>query len=199
MDQSMNGQSISWLRITEYLQGWLRTTFGGGKLVKGQKVLSVYDVEGIGEAMMMPVDDHMPHHGTPGNSISATWYNALYAGVAVDPGAIKAEYGVDRETLRQYMPIACPRKAVSEDGIVRPWTGDTCFGMQQAKVVQRLLREAFWRAVLEFSKEYAREHTGEQYAQVEMIEAFCRATGTDEINVEAIRREWQRRQKRMKL
>lgn len=78
-------------------------------------------------------------------------------------------------------------------GVLRPWTHDVNFGEKQAKAVQRLLRNAFWQAVQDFSDCYAREHRDEKYAQIDMIEAFCRDTDTPDIYADAMRREWQRR------
>lgn len=197
MDQT-NNTTICWLKITDYMRGWIRSTLGGTQTVKGQPVISVHYLPGASEIMMMPTVDVLPGNGKLGIAISATWRNALDAGIAIDAATIESEYGVTREILRQYMPIACPRRAVSKDGIIRPWTNDTCFGKKQAMELLRLLRDAFWSAVWEFSARYAEERPGEKYAQVEMIEAFCRLSRTDDLYIEAIRREWQRRVKRAK-
>lgn len=193
MEQSGN---ICWLRVTDYMQGWMRTALGGSMSVKGQPVLSVRLLDGVREVMMMPTNDEMPKGGVQDAAMSATWRNALEAGLALDPAVMEKEFGASRELLRQYVPIACPRKSVSKDGILRPWTNDTCLGKRQAIALTRLLRDEFWKAVERFSEEYAGEHQGEKYAQVEMIEAFCKATHTDDTHVEAMRREWQRRCKR---
>lgn len=188
--------TICWLKITDYMQGWLKSTLCGGKKVRNMPVISVRHIEGAREVMMMPAEDELPDGGAPGNAISATWRNALESGIIIDPKTMEKEYGVTREVLRQYLPIECPKHAVTKDGIIRQWTNDTCFGKQQATALLRLLREAFWQAVGEFSEEYSREHAGEKYAQVEMIESFCKETHTDDVYAEAMRREWQRRQKR---
>lgn len=197
MDQS-NKMPICWLRVTDYMQGWLRTECGGTLTVKGEPVLSVRYLPGMREVMMMETDDELPGVGAQANSMSDTWRNALEAGITIDAATMEKEYGVTREVLRQYLPIACPRKTVSKDGIIRPWTNDTCFGKKQTIELLKVLREAFWRAVGEFSERYAHEHQGEKYAQVEMIEAFCRETKTEDTYVEAMRREWQRRLKRVR-
>lgn len=187
--------NICWLKITDYMHGWARKTLGGTRMIKNQPMLSVRHLDGVPDVLMMGVDDELPDGGKPGNAMSATWRNALEAGIVIDPAAMESEFGATREVLEQYMPIACPVNAVSKDGVIRPWTEDTCFGKQQAIALQRLIREEFWKAVGEYSKEYARKHRGEKYAQADMIEAFCKEYRTDDIYVEAIRREWLRRLK----
>ena len=64
---------------------------------------------------------------------------------------------------------------------------------------RKLLREAFWKGVEDFDREYAAKHNGSKYAAVDMIEAFCVDTGTPDIHVDALRREWQRRVKRKRM
>lgn len=190
------GTTICWLRVTNYMRGWLRYALGGRLTVKSETVLSVRHLEGIRRVMMMETAEDVGCK--PGSAISGAWHDALVAGLEFDRWTMESEYGVTGETLRDYVPIECPCNAVSADGVIRPWTSDTCFGKQQSTELLRLLRGEFWGAVWEFSAMYAEEHKGEKYAQVEMIEAFCRETGTDDVYVEAIRREWQRRVKRMK-
>lgn len=82
---------------------------------------------------------------------------------------------------------------LTENGVLRPWTNDTCLGRRQANELIVVIREAFWAGVEEFNREYARQHRGEKYAAVDMIEAFCRDTQTPDIHVDAMRHEWQRR------
>lgn len=196
MNQDSDFVAICWLHVTDYMRGWMRSTLGGTLIVRNEPVLSVRHLDGMDRAFRMEADDTIPTDRTPGNAISATWYNALAAGISIDPLVMERMYGVTRELLRQYVPILCPVMAISSDGILTPWTGDIYFGKQQAVAIQRLLREAFWRAVAIFSIGYANEHPGGDYPQVEMVESFCRQTGTDDLYVEPIRREWQRRQRR---
>jgi hypothetical protein len=65
--------------------------------------------------------------------------------------------------------------------------------------MQKLLSEAFWKGVEDFDRDYAEKQNGARYAAVDMIEAFCVDTGTPDIHVDALRREWQRRVKRAKV
>ena len=62
--------------------------------------------------------------------------------------------------------------------------------------MQQLLRDAFWEAVERFDSAYAQKMGGKDYPAVDMIEAFCAETKTPDLYVDAMRREWQRRQKR---
>ena len=189
-------ETICWLKVTDYMRGWARCALGCGTKIGKEPLISLYQIMGAKEVLEIGTDDDLPDHGTPGNAMSATWRCALEVGLEYDPATMECIYGVTEETLEQYLPIACPPTAMTVDGISRAWTNDTCFGREQAMALQKLLREAFWTAVGQYSKQYAQEHRGEKYAQVEMIEAFCRETKTDDMYVEAMRREWQRRNKR---
>ena len=189
-------ETICWLKVTDYMRGWARCALGCGTKIGKEPLISLYQIMGAKEVLEIGTDDDLPDHGTPGNAMSATWRCALEVGLEYDPATMECIYGVTEETLEQYLPIACPPTAMTVNGISRAWTNDTCFGREQAMALQKLLREAFWTAVGQYSKQYAQEHRGEKYAQVEMIEAFCRETKTDDMYVETMRREWQRRNKR---
>ena len=189
-------ETICWLKVTDYMRGWARCALGCGTKIGKEPLISLYQIMGAKEVLEIGTDDDLPDHGTPDNAMSATWRCALEVGLEYDPATMECIYGVTEETLEQYLPIACPPTAMTVNGISRAWTNDTCFGREQAMALQKLLREAFWTAVGQYSKQYAQEHRGEKYAQVEMIEAFCRETKTDDMYVEAMRREWQRRNKR---
>ena len=191
-------ETICWLKVTDYMRGWARCALGCGTKIGKEPLISLYQIMGAKEVLEIGTDDDLPDHGTPGNAMSATWRCALEVGLEYDPATMECIYGVTEETMEQYLPIACPPTARTVNGISRAWTNDTCFGREQAMALQKLLREAFWTAVGQYSKQYAQEHRGEKYAQVEMIEAFCRETKTDDMYVEAMRREWQRRNKRIR-
>lgn len=185
------------MRITDYMRGWARVTLGGPGKVKDEPVLHIKDLKGIDSVLLMTADDELPEKDGLCNVICDTWHAALDIGLNVDPRGTEREFGVTRDTLRQYLPVACPQNAVTEDGIIRPWDSDTGFGKKQATALLKLIREAFWAAVGNYSSEYEKLHQGENYAQVEMIESFCKDYRTDEVYVEAMRREWQRRLKRV--
>ena len=189
-------EPICWLKITDYMRGWARMALGGPKRVKDDPVIQVQNLEGAQPVLMMATDNELHSGDVPGNVICDTWHAALEVGLEMDACGMEREFGVTRELLSQYLPVACPPYAVADNGTVHPWDSDTSFGQQQAAALLRLIREAFWRAVGDFSRWYQREHAGEHYAQVEMIEAFCKRYQTDDVYVEAMRREWQRRCKR---
>lgn len=130
------------------------------------------------------------------NCMSVRRYLCMNAGIGIDPDVIQKMYGMTKELLGQFIPIECPKICLTQNGVLRPWTMDVCFSKSQVTALQQMLREVFWEGVEGFAGRYAREHEGEKYAQEDMIEAFCRLTKTSELHIEAIRREWQRRQKR---
>ena len=71
-------------------------------------------------------------------------------------------------------------------------------GTDDAALRDSLLAEGVCRivAVGDFNEDYAGKMGGREYPAVSMIEAFCEETGTPDIHVEAMRREWQRRVRR---
>ena len=134
--------------------------------------------------------------GKTGNAMSATRHNCIVRGMLLDPDTVADFYGVTKECLKLFTPIECPKMCLTKNGVLRPWTLDVCFGKEQASCLQRLLREEFWHAVDEYNEEYAEKMNGKRYPAADMIEAFCQHTGTSDVHVDAMRREWQRRRKR---
>lgn len=195
-EKSYKLPALCWLKVTDFVHGWLQYELGGGARVKEQRVVSVQHLEGARAVLRMETVDDVMEPGEIVSAMSATRRNCIEAGLTLDERVTQQMYGIDRETLRQFVPIECPRMALTKHGVLRPWTDDTCFGVKQATALQRLLREAFWQAVGEFAERYATLRQGEKYPQEEMIEAFCKETGTQDIHVPAIHREWQRRCKR---
>lgn len=190
-------KTICWLRVTDYMQGWIRDALGGALVMEHQPMVSLDGVVGAREAFELPVADE-EDRSVPGSAVSDLWMHAMITGVDMDPTGMEETFGVTEATLRQYLPIECPLFAFTEDGVFRPWSSGMVFGRAQAIALQRVLREAFWRGVKAYSKRYALAHAGEHYAQEEMIEAFCHDTHTDDTHVQAMRREWQRRCKKEK-
>lgn len=199
MEKTYKSPAIVWLKVTDYMHGWLDYELGGAAMVKGQKVLSVQHLEGAREVLReMETDDDLVNQEPLGSAMSATWRNCLESGMRFDPEAIRSTYGITREGLKLFMPIECPPLCLTKNGVVRPWTLDTCFGARQAAAMQKLLRKVFWDAVADFDREYARLLEGKKYPAVDMIEAFCRSTRTPDLYVETIRREWQRQARHYK-
>ncbi len=192
-ERQYRAPAICWLKVTDFIQGWVQHELGGGAMVKDWKVVSIQHLPGARRALRLETANEPMGNGPIGNSISATFRNALDAGMRIDPTTIEESYGATKESLLQYLPIECPRLCMTRSGVLRPWTLDVNFGMKQAKVIQRILREAFWQAVSDYADRYAREHRDKKYAQIDMIEAFCRDTDTPDVYAEPMRREWQRR------
>ena len=190
--------AVCWLKMTDYLHGWLQCELGGGAKVKEQRVVCVQHLKGARAILRMETVDDTLGPQPVVNALSATRRNCIDAGMTFDAAVTEQMYGINQETMRLFAPIECPRMAMTENGVLRPWTNDTCFGQKQATALQRLLREAFWQAVAEYDREYALMLNGEKYPAVDMIEDFCRDTDTPDIHVPTIRREWQRRLKRGK-
>lgn len=199
MEKSYKLPAITWLKVTDYLHGWLQYELGGGAMVKGLKVICVQHLPGARHVLKMEtVDDVTVAPGETGISMSDTRKNCIEYGLKLDPDAVEKLYGMTKERLKMYVPIECPKLCLTKNGVLRPWTLDVCFSQKQGTALHRLLRQEFWKAVEKFNEEFARRMDGMKYPAVEMIEEFCMETGTSDIHVDALRREWQRRVKRSK-
>lgn len=190
--------AIVWLKMTDYMHGWLQWELGGEARVKDQRVVCVQHLPGARAILRMETVEDMMEKKPIGNVMSATRKNCMEAGLNIDEDVMAREYGVTREAMKMFVPVECPKMCLTKSGVLRPWTLDVCLGREQAAAMQRLLRNAFWQAVEEYDAKYARKMNGRKYPAVDMVEEFCMDTETPDLYVEAIRREWQRRVKRVK-
>jgi hypothetical protein len=189
--------AIVWLKMADYMHPWLQLELGGALRIGEKRVLSVADLPGARDAFTgYETEDEILEQKHNGISLSATWKNCLDAGLMTDAETMKQLYGMTREGMRLYLPLECPKRGLTKNGVLRPWTLDMNFSKAQAFAMQKVLRQAFWEAVEEHDAAYAKRMDGKRYPAVDMIEDFCRATGTPDLHVEAMRREWQRRAKR---
>lgn len=198
MTKSFKMPAIAWLRVTEFIRGWLDYELGSKVMVNGRRVVCLQHLDGVRDILRMEtVDDTDLSPDLPVElSLSASRYGLISAAMTLSPEATERMYHLSPEQMQQFVPIEVPRVRLTEEGLLRPWGGDAMFGEHQAKALLRLLRHCFWEGVERFARRYARQHEGEKYAQEDMIVAFCRMTKTSELHIEAIRREWQRRCKR---
>lgn len=196
MEKNYKVPMIFWLKVTDYMHGWLQHELGGSARVKEQRVVSVHHLPGAKQALRMETVEDLMEKQPVKEAMSARRRNCLAAGMGVDAEVMRLEYGVTEECLRNFVPMEAPRMCMTRNGVLRPWTVDVSLGDRQAVALQNVVRSAFWRAVEGFNGRFAREREDKHYAAVEMIEAFCRETETPEVHVDAMRREWQRRQRK---
>lgn len=188
--------AIVWLRVTDYMHGWLQHELGSELWIKDQRVVCVQHLPGARAVLRMETVEELMDPRPVGNAMSDNWKNCIEAGLELDASVVERMYGITKEQMKLFVPIECPKMCLTKNGVLRPWTLDVNFGQRQASEMQRLLRGAFWDAVAEFDGSYARKMDGEKYPAVDMIEAFCAETETPDLYVAAMRREWQRRVKR---
>ena len=197
MEKKFKTPVIAWLKVTDYLHGWLQSELAGQAMVKEQHVICVLHLAGVKELLKTETAaDASANTSDVCYAMSATRHNCIEAGLRLDPEEIKNVFGITREQMQLYVPIECPPMYMNANGVLRPWTLDIGFSRDQANALLRILRQEFWQAVGRFDKEYAAKHRGTRYTAKEMIEAFCVATRTSDVYLDAMRREWQRRQKR---
>lgn len=199
MDKNYKLPAIVWLKMTDYMHGWLQYELGGELRVKNQRVVCVQHLNGARKVLRMETTEDAMDYGSLGTSLSATRRNCIDAGLSIDPDTIQCVYHATKDDMKLYVPVECPKMCLTTSGVLRPWTGNVNFGHRQAVALQKLLRDEFWNAVGEFDRQYAARMEGKRYPAVSMIEDFCEQTGTPDLYVETIRREWQRRQKRCKM
>ena len=198
MEKNYKTPPVTWLKMTDYTHGWLQHALGGAARICDQRVLCIQHLPGIKPLLRMETAEDMMEKGPAGGAMSSTRRNCLLAGMDLDPSVIEREYGITAAQMELYVPVECPGMCMTRNGVLRPWTLDVCFGKEQATALQKLLRNEFWAAVGEYDREYAARMGGRHYPARDMIEEFCAETGTSDIYVDAIRREWQRRAKRAK-
>lgn len=195
MESKSGMPAIVWLRMTDYTHGWLQYELGGEVKVKNLRVVCVQHLPGAREILRMPAEESaMPR--PVGSVMSGSWKNCMDDGLRLDPDVMARDYGMTKEAMALFVPVEMPRMSMTRNGVLRPWALTTSLSPRQATALQRLLRGAFWDAVEAFDRSYAGRMGGRKYPAVDMVEAFCEATGTPDLHVAAIRREWQRRCKR---
>lgn len=196
MDRQNSAAAVVWLKVTDYMQGWLLMEFGGEARIGDRKVVCMQHLEGIKAAMKMIAEKDQRLPGQPPIVMSAQLHNCITAGMELDNCALMQEYALTKETFEMYIPLEMPALRVTLDGVLRPWKKNITLGREQAAAVLRVIRAEFWQAVEAFDRDYARQHR--DYAAIDMIEAWCMHTDTPDTYADAMRREWQRRQKRDK-
>ena len=189
---------VVWLKVTDYIHGWLQYELGGSVRVREHKVVSIRHLPGGRDVMRMETTEDLMSQRHAENTMSATRYGCYMDGLELDADVMAKEYGITREQMQLFVPIECPKMCLTKNGVLRPWTNDICLGKEQASALMRIIREAFWHAVSEYDSEYAALLDGRSYPAIDMIEGFCKETQTSDIYADTIRREWHRHQKRNK-
>lgn len=190
---------VIWLKMTDYMHGWMEYELSGTVRVGEQKLICVQHLPGARDILRMETWDDAMDDMPLGNALSCTRQICYSNGLIINKKVMKERYGVTQELMDQFVPIEAPMVRLTRGGVLRAWNIDSCPSHAQASALQHLLRQAFWDAVAEFDSKYAEEQGGEHYPAKEMVEAFCAETGTSDIHVDAIRREWQRRCKREEI
>lgn len=196
MEKNYKTPPIVWLKVTGYMHAWLQKKLGGEAVVQGQRVVCFQHLPGATIAMKKETFDDTQANLPVMEAISAKRKLAVDAGFGIDPEGTRQLYGLTEDTFRLFIPVECPDLRMTSSGLMRPWKVTTCMGRDQARTVQEMLRQAFWKAVEDHNAKYAVRQEGRKYAAVDMLEDFCKATGTPDLHVAEMRREWQRRVKR---
>lgn len=194
--------AVVWLRVTDFMRAWAARELGGEQKARGIPVLSVLHLNGVKEAMRLGAYNDMrgaqalqARRGDAITAMSAAKMTCIETGLRLDCAITERLYGLRQDDLEAFMPVECPAMCVNDEGTLRPWTKFITMGQKQAAAIQVVIREAFWRAVADYDRQYAEQHQSEQYYASDMLEAFCTNTGTPTIYADGMRREWQRRKR----
>lgn len=192
-----NMPTICWLRVTDYMHDWVTHNLSGTLSVKGQGIVCLQHMKGARDIMRMKiVEDIELSIDAQNKCLSAQRYRVISAGMIINENATTRLYGIDREALALYMPIECPPVCMTDHGVLREWTNNTCFTYEQATALQKLLRDTFFQTVTDYNDYYKKKMAGKQYPAIDMIEEFCDENDINDTYADTIRREWQRRLKR---
>lgn len=182
--------AVAWLSITNYMHEWLFHEFGGAVRLNGKQVLSIAHLPGAKELLRMQTQDDVMNEVPTLWSLSAMRMDFLQAGVTL---GVKGDGGLEmsKEKLDTFVPVECPKMALTQNGVLRPWSRVTSFGQKQAFALIKMLRSEFWKTVADYEKQF-KWPAGTPRTTIAMIESFCQDTGTPDIYTDDLRREWQR-------
>ena len=185
--------SVSWLLMTEYTHDWLYNEFGGSIELHDRKIISVQHLPGARRILRMETQEDVLEPGKTRWAMSAMKMDCMELGIGIGPKNIKDQYGLTPEQLRLFVPVECPRMALTSFGVLRPWSRNTSFGHQQALELIKFLREKFWQAVNNHKTKM--EDMGEPPSTAkQLIESFVADYNIREIYIDDLRREYQRLQ-----
>ena len=184
---------VAWLKVTDYMHGWLQHELGGAAKIGEQRVVCIQHLPGAKDALMMETTYDLMDMKPIDKAMSATRRNVVNLGIALDKDVMESFYGVTEERLKLFVPVECPQRCLTKYGVLREWTNEVSFGHKQAFELQQVIRTGYWEAVEAFNAEFARQRDGKKYTSLEMVEAWCKETGTSEVHAENIKREWNRR------
>lgn len=198
MDKNYNLPTVVWLKMTDYTVNWIQYEYGGNLKIRDCQVVSLHHLPAARKILMMETVYESRKNVVIGLSISAAVKNCIDSGMDIDPETVGEMYGLTKDELKLFVPIECPSMCTSINGVLRRWTHDVNFSQKQAAALQKVLRDAFWDAVIRYDREYSKRMGGKKYPAVDMIESFCKETSTPDIYTDAIRREYHRRCRRNK-
>ena len=185
--------AISWLYMTEYTHDWLYNEFGGNILLHERKIISIHHLKGARQILRMETVEDVLEPGNTRWAMSAMKMDCMQLGIGIGPNNIKEQFGLTKEQLRMFVPIECPRMALTSNGVLRPWSRNTSFGRSQSIELMRFLRDKFWQAVEEHKAKMEADGKTPQTA-IQLIESFCEDNNINEVYLDDLRREWQRQQ-----
>jgi len=183
--------AVAWLQTTKYLHDWLINEFGGNVRLHNKPVLTVTYLPGVKNILRMETLDDVTEKVDNKLSMSAMRMDCVTLGCSIGPKTMQELYGMTPELLDTYLPIECPRMALTKYGVLRPWSRNMTFGKQQASELLILLRNAFWDNVNEYYQALISEGNAPDTA-INLIRSYCEDKHISEVYIDDLRREWQR-------
>lgn len=184
--------SIAWLSITNYMHQWLFNQYGGAIALYGKPICTIHHIPGVRNILRMEtIEDNMQPGPVNKWSMSAMRMDCMQLGLSLGPKSMEEVYGITSEQMQTYIPIECPRMALTKYGVLRPWNRLTGFGRAQASELVKLLRNLFWQSVRDYNQKLISEGIAPDTA-IEMIEGYCADNNIGQLYLDDLRREWQR-------
>lgn len=185
---------VVWIKLAVFMHGYLRATLGGEVKIGKQRVICVQHLPGVKKVWRMETVHDMMAGPDDGCTMSDERHTIFTEGMKIDAAVMARDFNMTPADLAQYIPVEVPKLCVTENGVLRPWTASVNMGAPQSSALRRILRREFWTAVDDFSRNYRAEHVDEGCSDRDVIDAFCEAYDTPTTCIDAIRREWQRRE-----
>ena len=92
MEKKYELPPIVWLKMTDYMHGWLQYELGGAAMIKEQRVVCVQHLPGAREILRMESFEDLELGVMKiSNAMSATRKNMLEAGMVLDASVIEQE------------------------------------------------------------------------------------------------------------
>ena len=96
---------VAWLKVTDYMHGWLQRELGGGARIGGKRVVCLQHLDGARDVLRIETADDVTGNDperleqrpvSREGTMSATRWGCIDAGLALDARTVEQLYGISR-------------------------------------------------------------------------------------------------------